>query len=113
MSDGATQVAVGCENGRAVLRFPRPIDFAAFDPENGRLVAEALARACYEAHYGRPPPDNVSAVGTSVRAKATSEMRDRMVNRIALMLGSMRENKGVTNGRLALELVDRIFADVL
>lgn len=115
MSDdaGKTSVAIGVENGRAVLRFPNPLTFAAFDPENARRVAEALGRAAYEARYGKPPPDGASVLAGEVRSRVTAELRDRMVTRVALMLGSLRENHAVTNGRLAMELVDRMFADAL
>jgi S-adenosylmethionine synthetase len=113
MSDGSTTVAVGVEKGRAVLRFPKPIEFAAFDSANAMQVAEALSRAAYEAHHGKAPPDDVSIVAERVKQRVTQEVRDRMVTRINLILISQREKKTVSNGHLAMELVDRILSDVL
>lgn len=113
MSDGASQVVVGDENGRVFLRFPDPKAWIAFDPDNARLVAEAMARAAYKAHYGRDAPADRSVLGQQVKARVTDEIHDTMVQRIALMLNSMRENRQFSNGQLALILVDRIFSDVL
>jgi hypothetical protein len=113
MSDGETTVAIGVEKGRAVMRFPSPVSFVAFDPSNASSVAEALARAAYEAHNGRPPPDGGSDLARQVKARYTEELRDRMITRVAVMLASLRENKTITNGKLAMELVDRMFSDAL
>jgi hypothetical protein len=113
MSDGASQIAIGVEKGRAVMRFPEPKVWIAFDGQNAQQVAEALARAAYEAHYGRPPPDDRSFIAGQVKARVTGQIRDQMVTRINLILHSLREKKTVSNGMLAMELVDRILSDVL
>lgn len=112
-SDGATQVAIGVEKGRVVMRFPKPLAFAAFDNANAMQVAEAMSRAAYKAHHGREPPSDVNMVAERVKQRVTAEVRDRMVTRINLILTSQREKKTVSNGHLAMELVDRILSDVL
>ncbi len=103
MSDGKTSVAVGEENGRVVLRFPKPIDFAAFDPENARQVGEAMAKAAYHLHTGKKAPDGRSAL--------SAELKMRLVTRATHIIRNLTDKK-VLPGRISQEVVDSILSEI-
>lgn len=45
MNEGATHMAVGEQDGRVVLSFPKDIKFAALDPSNAVHIAKAMIDA--------------------------------------------------------------------
>ncbi len=108
---GATVVAVGLRNGEVVLQFPEAVQWACLDPQTAVLVAEQMARAGYEARYGRPPPPNEDVLHAEIRKKVTDLLRETMINRFALMLKSMQSQRRNLNYQ-ATELVDRLLQEV-
>ena len=103
MSDGKTQVVVGEENGRVVLRFPKAIDFVAFDPENARQVGEAMAKAAYHLHTGLTAPQGRSAL--------SAELRMRLVTRATHIIRNLTDKK-ILPGRISQEVVDSILSEI-
>ena len=103
MNDGKTQVAVGEENGRVTLRFPKALDFAAFDPENARQVGEAMAKASYHLHTGKKAPDGRSAL--------SADLRMRLVTRSTHIIRNLTDKK-VLPGRISQEVVDSILSEI-
>ncbi len=103
MTNGATQVAVGEENGRVILRFPKAVEFAAFDPENARQVGEAMARAAYHLHTGRDAPAGRSAL--------SAELRMRLVTRATHIIRNLSDKK-MLPGRIASEVIDSILSEI-
>lgn len=108
---GATVVAVGLRNGEVVLQFPEAVQWAALDPQTAVQVAEQMARAGYEARYGRQPPANEDVLHAEIRKKVTDLLRETMINRFALMLKSMQSQRKNLNYQ-ATELVDRLLQEV-
>jgi len=53
MSEGTETVAVGVEDKRVVLKFPKPISWAALDPDTALAVGEEMARSAYTVKYDR------------------------------------------------------------
>lgn len=102
--DGATELMVLKERGRVVLRFPEPKLWVAMDPENARLIAEAIARAAYETRFGLLAPING-------RSALSTHMRDKLARRIAIVMQSL-----IKDGRdpvyIATQLVEIVFKEV-
>jgi hypothetical protein len=89
-----------------MLRFPKEVAWVLLDPDTARQVAEAIGRAAYEGHYGRPPPTGKSIVG--------EEKRQMLVQRLSLMLGSFaRMPRMPSNGQMATQLVDTVLSEVI
>lgn len=100
----STTVAVGTRDGKVVLEFPEAIQWAALEPEQARLIAEAMAREAYTCSNGRPPDDRKSTIGQVIQ--------QRLVNRVLLvMLNMQRRNK--KPALIANELVDICLREVL
>ena len=85
---GKTDMILAVHEGQVVVRYPQPMLFVTMDPENARVIAESIAKAAYEAHYGMAPPDSASELARQARDRFTEAMRIRMINRVALMLNS-------------------------
>jgi|SRR3989304_5890699 len=100
---GATKVIVGEENGRVVLRFPKAVEFAAFDPENARQVGEAMAKAAYHLHTGLHATDGRSAL--------SAELRMRLVTRATHIIRNLTDKK-ILPGRISQEVVDSILSEI-
>lgn len=101
--DGNVPIAVGVVKGRVHMEFPPGQDWAAMDPENCRVIAEGLARAAYEASYGIKPPDSISQLA--------DEKRLRIVNRLALVIGSMGSD-GRSNADIANTVLDVVMREM-
>ena len=63
-------------------------------------VAEMITQMAFEADTKLKP------VGETLKASLVEKHRERLIPRVALMLGSMREDKLKTNGQIALDIVD-------
>lgn len=98
----ASEVTVVDRQGLVLLGTPeRPI--AALTPESARILGEALCRSAYRASFGDDPAKNVKLV--------TTQIRSRLVTRVALMLKSMLE-KSKTPEYIAAETVDTVLKEV-
>ena len=97
-------VAVGNRDGKVVLEFPEALQWAALEPEQARLIAEAMAREAYTCFNGRPPDIKTSAIRQAIQQK--------LVNRVLLvMLNMQRRNR--KPALIANELVDVVLREVL
>lgn len=84
-----------------------PIDAqAAFE------AAEKLARAAHIARFGEPLKSDMSYLADQIKRRVTEEFRMFLVQRISVMLNSLREDKSWSNGKLAGELVDTVLTKV-
>ena len=99
MSD-PTEVAIGIEKGRVVMKFPEPKQWIAMDPENCRQIAESMARAAHEAHTGQKLMNGGSAI--------TAQMHERAVNRMVIMLNNYDKNQNRAKLWWAKEMVSAI-----
>ena len=104
-------VAIGVVEGKVVAKWPDPITQIEFDPQNAYQIGEALARAAHEARYGAKPESDESYIAGQVRSRVTEDLRVKMVQRIALMLGSMERHRR-TPGQIAMALVDAMLREV-
>ena len=106
IGDGASEVAIGINGGKVVLRFPKALEWVALDPENARQIAEAIARCAYEAHYGRP--------AQTAKSQLSNQKHVALIRRVTLMLGSFqRESSLPSNNKMATAIVDSILSEVL
>ena len=100
---GSTEVAVGEENNRVILKFPKPVSFVAFDPNNARQVGEAMAKVAYHIDTGLQAPDGRSAL--------SEELRMRLVTRVTHVIRNLTDRK-VLPGRISQEVVDTILSEI-
>ena len=87
------------------LRFKEPMHWIACDAKNAIQIAEAMTAAAFEADTGLKP------IGPALKASLVQKHRDILIPRIALMLGSLRENKKLTNGDVALKIRDSVCSE--
>lgn len=108
---GKTEVELGVVANQVVMKFPQPMEFVTFDPENARTIAEHIARAAYEAKHGSQPPPTQSELMREARNKFTEELRIRMINRVVIMLQSESMIQA-TPGRRAMNVVDAVMKEL-
>lgn len=109
---GNVDIAVGIEDGnKVVMHWHQAVRRIDFTPHNAFLFAEMLARTAHKAQFGDDVPADGRYLAQQIKAKLTEEMRDKMVQRVALMVTSML-SQGKTHGYMALQIVDTIFAEV-
>lgn len=84
-SDGPTQVMVLHDRGMVILKFPRPKEWVAFDPNGARNVADAM----------HAEADFIQRLVTREERLnyAAERLRDKLVTRVTLMLTSMERDK--------------------
>jgi hypothetical protein len=102
----SVSVAVKGEGGMVILKFDHDVDYLEMEPENALLISEAMATAAFECKEGFKP------VGAALKAELVQKHREKLVPRIALMMNSLREKKTVSNGQLALQLVDTCMSEI-
>ena len=109
---GNTDIAIGIgEGGKVVMRWHQSCNRIDFEPQNAFEVAEGLARTAHKARFGENAPDDTGYLAQQIKSRLTEQMRDKMVQRVAIMLTSMiRQEK--SHGYMALQIVDSIFAEV-
>ena len=109
---GNVDIAIGIgDGGKVVMRWHQSCNRIDFEPQNAFEIAEGLARTAHKARFGEEPPDDRSYLAQQIKSKLTEKVRDRMVIRVANMLGSLRCNDK-TDGYIALQIVDSIFAEI-
>ena len=96
--------AIGVVKGRVELQYTEgPRSRVVMDSENARVIAEGIAKAAYEARYGKKPAEGASRLG--------EDMRARMVNRVSIVAGSMAKDMK-SNRQIAEAVVDVIMAEL-
>lgn len=103
---GKVEMTIFHEYGQVIQRFRRPMLFVAYDPPNAKAVACALTDAAFEAAH-EPKP-----AGESVKSALIERHHDVLVPRIALMLQGLREDKKLSDGYVAEQLVSTIFHEI-
>lgn len=89
----------------------QPIEITV-EPQAAFEIGEQLARAAHTARFGEPLQSDMSYLQDQIRERVTEDYRMFLVRRISVMLNSLRDNPGWSNGRLAAELVDTILTKV-
>ena len=96
--------AIGVVKGRVELQFTEgPRARVVMDSENARLIGEGIAKAAFEARYGKKPNEGASGLAEA--------LRERMVNRVTIVAGSMAE-QGKSNREIAVAIVDIIMGEL-
>jgi len=103
MSEGTETVAVGVEDKRVVLKFPKPISWAALDPDTALAVGEEMARSAYTVKYGKAP---------SQGSTLSREIRNAIITRTMHVIRSTQAQK--KSARYVAEaVVDTVLSQVL
>ena len=101
--------------GAVVMTFETPgvtpLDISV-EPQAAFEMGEALSRAAHVARFGKPVQTDIQYLHQQIRSRVTEDMRMLLVQRLSVMLNSLRHNPGGNNGRLAAELVDTILTKV-
>ena len=82
-------------------------------PQVAFETGEKLARAAHQAKFGTPWQSDESYLKDQIKKRTTEKYRMFLTQRVSLMLNSMREDKKVSNGKLAKEIVEQILNKVL
>ena len=99
IGEGTTQVAVGDREGQVVLQFPRPIQWAALDPQTAVQIAKAMMDAA--------PNCGMNIEIKLPKPVITEGMRTRMEARALMILNNKRDHTEKTP-ILARRMVDTI-----
>jgi len=107
-------VNIGVVDKQVVLLFsakpdfssPMPVDRWVLDPRECLDISEAMATAAFTAR------EELKPVGPALKAELVERHRMKLTQRLALVLNSTRENKKVSNGKLAQELVEIMLKEV-
>lgn len=102
------------DQGKAIILFsespeflePVRIDRWVMDPQEGLVIAEHLAQTCFEAR------DGVKPVGAALKAEIVERHRMTLTHRVALMLGTLREDKNKSDGQVAQAVVEACLKEV-
>lgn len=97
--DGTTTVAIGTNDGHVVLKYPKPVQWAALDPATAAQVADAMLGAAID-------------LGARVEIKMperkyTPQQIESMRARVALVMKNLQE-RGAKQHIIAAEIVDII-----
>ena len=110
---GAQGTALSLHQGMVVIHFQNPCEWASFEPESARRIAEQMSRFAYEAHYGRKPSDaeNQSFIAQGMKKRITKILREKMVNRTVMLLRNFQETKPIL-GYQAEQIVDHVLKEI-
>lgn len=100
---GKTELGLSVEKGQVVVRFPEPRLWFAMDPQNALVIGEAIAKAAYEARFGKKPGE-----GSSVLSERT---RQRIVTRAGAMLRSLLADRKPVD-YIAASVTDAVLKEV-
>lgn len=104
--DGKIEMTLGIENGQVVQHFQNAMQTIRYDPENAVAIAMRITDLAFEADSGMKP------VGDTLKAELVEQHRVKLIQRINLMLGSMRGDKLKSDGYLAKEIVEVFLKEV-
>ena len=99
---------------RVCLKYYRPVTEILFEAQNAFEIGEALARAAYEARYGKALPgnqSNIAYLAQQVKARVTQDMRNQLVEKASFDIRSML-GQGRDPNHIAQQTVDNILAAV-
>jgi len=103
------------KDGKVVMLFSRResgdlkpafTDHMSLPPQTAIHAAQASTDMAFEADT------NLKPVGPTLKASLVQQHRDKLIPRINVMLNSLRENREVTNGQLALQIMDTVCAEI-
>lgn len=108
MENNAVYVRVMSDGGRVVILFAEDVDGSKpaaishweIDPPQCMMIVEAMARSAFEADTSLKP------VGDSAKAGMVEQYRMTLTQRVALMLGTLRQDKMKTDGEVAQAVVE-------
>jgi hypothetical protein len=100
------EMLISHDNGKVIQKFKAPVDVVEYDPENAITIAEALTSNAFEAR------DGVKPVGDTLKAELVERHRRVLTQRLKVLLGSTRENKTISNDRLAQIMVETCMKEV-
>lgn len=103
LGDGNVDIAVGVVKGRVHVELVPGHDWFAMDAENARTIAEAVARAAYEARYGVKP--------TTAESRLSTDRRVQMIGRARLVANSLAQ-QGKNDMEIATAVVDVILKEI-
>lgn len=105
MTEAAEQssidIAVKDWHGKVVMEFKEPQKIVIFDPQNAHELGEGLARAAYEARFGKKPADGKSVL--------SEQRRHRMVIRAGHIIRSL---EGKIPDLVASHVVDAMLGEI-
>lgn len=85
---------------------PAKTDHMLLPPQAAMQAAELLANLAFEADTSLKP------VGPALKAELVQRHRDKLIPRLSLMLNSLRENRTVSNGQLATQIMDAVCSEI-
>lgn len=105
---------IGINQGKVVVQFshkhdtldPAQIDTWIMDPNECLDISEAMAQASFEAGTGFKP------LGDTLKSEIIEKHRMILTQRISTMLNSTREDKRISNGKLAKSFVDTVLKEI-
>lgn len=104
--DGAVILLFSRTNADSGIPSPAMTDNMRMDPATALQASQVLADLAFEADGGLKP------IGSAQKAAMVEKHRMVLIPRLATMLGSLRENKRVTNAQLAVQLTDVFCSEV-
>ena len=113
--DDGVWARVGVDNGQVMVLFsgdyegknPTEVSSWRMDPKQALAICEAIATTAFYADSGLKP------VGPASVAMITESKRMLLTQRFSLVLGTVRADKLVSDGKLAQDLVDIALKEVM
>ena len=109
MSEGSqdsVEMVIGHENGQVFMRFREPMRVVVFDPQNCIDVARCMTDSAFEAREGVKP------LGDSLKSELVERHRMTLTQRLSLMLGTMRGDTTISDGKVAQALVEACLREI-
>ena len=85
---------------------PAMTDNMVLDPATAMVCAQTLVDMAFEAD------SSIKPIGPALKASMIEKHRSVLIPRIASMMNTLRENKLVSNDQLAVQIMDRVCAEV-
>lgn len=99
----ATTCAVGERDGKVILEFPKPVQWAAFTPDVARNIGMAMAQNAYNAKY---PGQNNDA-----KKELTQQLVTKLQTRLTLVIKNLQD-RGKDSAYIADEVMNIILREV-
>lgn len=104
--DGKVEMVIGHEDGKVFQRFKKRMEVILYEPQNAIDVARAITDHAFEAR------DGVKPVGDTLKAELVERHRRTLTTRLGVIMNSQRDNKVVSNAKLAQQLVDVVLHEI-